>query len=445
MSVSVKDLGGLKRQLEITVVASEASEAYQKHLSKMAGQVQVAGFRKGKVPVSVVEQRYGSYARQEMLSELIQAHLSKSIEAESLQVAGLPEVDVKDWTKDSDLTFTATFEVYPEIQVQPLTGQALERLTLTISEDDIEQAFANIQKEQTTWDVVDRPCEKGDQVVIDYKGMLEGEAFEGGTAEKQTLELGSQQFIPGFEEQVAGMSVGDQREIPVTFPEAYHSPDLAGKEVVFHIVLHEVKAATLPEIDDALADKMQVEGGLSGLREKVKDALIEQGESQLATYMKKQVFDALCEKNEIDVPAALVEQEMKALQDRQKEQMARYYPADQMKDVDLPDEPFRTQAKMRVMMGLLMSEVIRAHDLKAADEEVNAKIEELIVNMPESTQARRWYQTNQEARAQVESLVLEGHVFDTLVAQMDVSEKAVDFAALMSQVQASNKQQENAS
>ena len=370
MQSSIQNLDGLQREVTITVPVEEVKAAYQKRLAEVAKKANVNGFRPGKVPTSVVDQQYGKSVLGEIAGQLMQDNFEKVLKDEKIRIAGPPTVGEYDIKKDAPFEFKATFEVYPEFELKDLTNVKLDRETAEITDADFEGMLEKLQKQHAEYAIVEREAKTGDRVVIDFEGSVNGEIFEGGVAKEHTLELGSNTMIPGFEAGIIGMNIGDTKDIKVTFPETYQSEDLQGKEAVFNITLHKVEAAELAPVDDALAEKMKIEGGVEALKTKVREGMVRELAERLKSRFKETVFDALLEANPIDVPKALVDAEIKHLKRANLQRMASQFgmPIEQLEKLDLPDDPHSAEADKRVRIGLLLSEVVKKYEVKPGKE-----------------------------------------------------------------------------
>ena len=430
MQSSIQNLDGLQREVTITVPVEEVKAAYQKRLAEVAKKANVNGFRPGKVPTSVVDQQYGKSVLGEIAGQLMQDNFEKVLKDEKIRIAGPPTVGEYDIKKDAPFEFKATFEVYPEFELKDLTNVKLDRETAEITDADFEGMLEKLQKQHAEYAIVEREAKTGDRVVIDFEGSVNGEIFEGGVAKEHTLELGSNTMIPGFEAGIIGMNIGDTKDIKVTFPETYQSEDLQGKEAVFNITLHKVEAAELAPVDDALAEKMKIEGGVEALKTKVREGMVRELAERLKSRFKETVFDALLEANPIDVPKALVDAEIKHLKRANLQRMASQFgmPIEQLEKLDLPDDPHSAEADKRVRIGLLLSEVVKKYEVKPGKEALNARIKELAAYYEKPEDVEKWYTTNKEALAEIEAALYEEECVEKLTADAKVTDKAITYA-----------------
>jgi trigger factor len=430
MQSSVQNLEALKREMTITVPADEVTVAYDKRLNEVSKSAKMNGFRPGKIPQNVLEQRFGQGVLQEIASQLMQTNFEKAVQDSEIRVAGMPTItEMKLEKKNEPFEFKATFEVYPEIELKVLENVGIERESAAISETDLGKMLEKIQKQHAEFKVVEREAKDGDRTLIDFDGSIDGEAFQGGAAKQHQLELGSKAMIPGFEEGVVGMKVGETKDVEVTFPEDYQSEDLKGKTAVFKIVLHKVEEAELPAVDDKLAKKMDVEGGVDALKAKIRDGMERELKEQLKSRLKEQVLDKLLAANDIDVPEALVTAEVQHLKKMSLNRMASQYgmPAEQLEKLNLPDDPYKEQADKRVRLGLLLAEVIKKYDIKPDEEKVKARVKEVSSYYEKPEDVEKWYLSNQDALSEIEAAVIEDEAVDKLMSEANVTDKDVKY------------------
>ena len=425
MQVSVETTEGLERKMTVQVPAGRIDAEVDERLKSMARTLRVDGFRPGKAPLKVIKRQYGGRVRGEVVGDVIQSTFGEAVTEQSLRLAGPPAITDAD-EADGELKYTATFEVYPEVALAPLGEIALERPVAEVNDADVDAMLEKLREQRATWSVVERAAADGDRVTLDFEGSIDGEKFDGGKAEKAPIVLGSNQLIPGFEEQLMGCSAGDEKSVEVTFPEEYHVESLAGKAAQFACKIHSVEEKALPELNDDFAGEMQVkEGGLDGLRAEVRGNMERELRGAVQTKVKNAVMDALYEKNPLDLPKAMVEQEVDALrQDAQ-----RYTQGGT--NFSLPRELFEEQAKRRVALGLLIMEVVKTNELTADKDRVRAKVEELASSYEDPSEVVTWYYKNPEYLQRIESSVLEDQVVDLVLGEAQVSDAATSFDEVM--------------
>lgn len=438
MQVSVETTSQIERRITIQVPAAEIDEAVSARLKDTAKNIRLNGFRKGRVPMAVVHQRYGKDVRNEVVGEVMRERYVRAITDEGLNPAGFPHIDATVNESGKDLEFVATMEVYPEIELTSIEGTSVERPVVEITDADIDEMIETLRKQNADWEETDAAAKDGDQVTLDFQGFLGDEPFEGGSAEGHALVLGSNSFIPGFEAQLEGVKAGDEKSINVTFPDDYQAEHLAGKEATFKVKVHKVATKKLPEIDDAFIQRFGVEGGdESQFRAEIKKNMTRESEQAIDNRVKQQVLDALKKANEIPVPASLVQQET----DGMKRQAAQQFGLGEDFDVSqLPNELFAEQAKSRVQVGLLLAEVIKSNSLEATDDEIKAKVEELAEQYQEPQQVVDYYMGNEQMKTQVKSAVLEEKAVDKLLEQANVSDVTMSYQQVLA---AAQKQEES--
>lgn len=436
MQVVIEKLSGLQRRLKITVEKEQVGKAYQEKLKTVAKSASLKGFRPGKAPIDVIESRYKKGICQELAGDLMQQSFEDALKQHDLRVAGQPHVHPKPVEPNLEFEYEATFEIYPEISLKDFTGVDLEKVVSEIAVQDIDKVVDKIRSKHADWNTVTRAAKEGDKVDIDFEGFIDDKAFEGGKAEHFQLELGAKQMIPGFEEGIIGKNPGESFDIKVNFPEKYPVQDLAGKEAIFKITLHEVKEATLPNLDEAFLKKVGfADKSVEDFKEHVKNSLEKELEQLVENKFKTQVFEKLLELNAIEIPEALIQLEITNLQNMARSQMAMQQGKKELPHVDLPSEPFQKQANRRVSLGLLMGEIIRLHEIKADPKKVRAKIEEMAKVYPNSEQIIEMYFQNERLLNEIESLVLEEQAIAKLLENAKIQEKPLKYEAFVEWVQ----------
>lgn len=425
MQVSIETTQGLERKMTIAVPSEKVDSAVDARLREAAKNVRMNGFRQGKVPMKVVRNRFGKGVRQEVVGELMSQTYYEAIHEQSLKPAGQPRIEPTKLDEGEDLEFTAIFEVYPEVSLPDFSSIKAERLQAEVADKDIDQMIETLREQRQTWEEVDREAATDDLVNIDYLGRKDGEEFAGGKAEGSNLVLGSERMIPGFEEGIIGKKAGDQFTLPLTFPEDYQNEELAGAEVEFDITLDKVSEKTLPAVDEEFFASFGVtEGGEEAFREEVANNMAREMKTASRNKLKNKIMDAVLAQVEIDVPAALVAGEIDTLRTQTLQQMGGGQNFDKSM---LPDDLFREQAERRVKLGLVLGEVIQQQNLQADAVKVREAIEEMASTYESPEEVVKWYYSNQDQLAAVESSVLEDQVFDYIIDQAQVEDKTVDY------------------
>ncbi|HHJ20097.1 MAG TPA: trigger factor [Gammaproteobacteria bacterium] len=426
MEVSIESVSNIERRMTVQVPAEQISSEVESRLRSMTGKVEMKGFRPGKVPLKVVKQRYGKGVYQEVLGEVVQKSFQEAVTQEKLKPAGMPAIEPIASKAGEALEYVATFEVYPEFEIVDMSGLEITRPQVEVGDADVDAMLENLQKQRQTWESVDRPAAEGDQVVMDFDGYIDDEAFEGGAAKGVPVVIGQGRMVPGFEEQLIGASAGENVTLNVTFPEDYAAEHLAGKEARFEAKINEVNAPVLPPIDEAFAKAFGVEdGSVDQLRSDIKENMNREMTQAVRARLKNSVMDQLYEKHELDVPQALINEEIKRL----KEQAAAS--GGQQSAVSYPDEIFVDEAKKRVSLGLIVGNIIRDNDIQLDPEQVEVTLDELASSYEDAEEFKQYYRTNREQMAGVEAMVLESQVVDWVVDQMQVSDQPMSFDELM--------------
>ena len=429
MQVSVEESGAIERKLTISVPADEVNQEIEKRLKGVAKQAKIPGFRPGKAPANVIRQRYSGQITNEVISDTINKSYGEAITQEKIMPAGLLSIEPIPFVAGEDLQYVATIELFPEIPVSSLEGKEIERPVCEVKDEDVERTLEDIRKRNMEFSDKEGPSAEGDRITIDFDGKIDGESFQGGNAEDFPFVLGEGQMLEEFDAGLRDASAGDTRKIEFTFPEDYHGVDVAGKNVEFEVTVKKVEGGTLPEIDDAFAEKLGIqEGGIAKMREEIKSSLERELSNRLRNDMRDAVMKALHEANDIPVPKALVEEEIdraiKSIQDQMQQQGV---PATQ----ELNRDDYAEDAKRRVALGLIAREVIEKHSLKVDSDKVRARIEEMASGYDDSEAFVNFYYSQPEQLQQVEALVLEEQLVDQMLETANVKDIEKSFQEFM--------------
>lgn len=430
MQVSVETTQGLERRMTVALPSEDIDSAVLERLQSLSKTTRMNGFRPGKVPFNVVKKRYEPQVRGEVLGSMINRSYFDAVQQENLRPAGQPDIVPAPSSgdeEDAGFSFVATFEVYPEFEPVFDDSITVTRPLVTIEDGDVDEMLENLRKQRTEYVAVERESANDDQIVIDFVGRIDGEEFDGGKAEKAPLVLGSNAMIPGFESQLLGLKAGDEKTIKVTFPEEYQAEHLAGKETEFDIKVHEVKESKLPDFDEEMIKSFGIEDGtLESLRADIRKNMERELKQRVESQVKTQVMDGLVKLNPIDVPSALVAEEIK----RQREQLMQQMPADSDSSM-LADELFSEQATRRVQLGLVVGEIIQQKEIKADAAAVRKQIEELASSYQDPQQVIDYYYGNQEMLKNIEGLVLEEAVTAAVLDAATVVDEPTTFKDIM--------------
>ncbi len=429
MRVSIETTSGLERRLSVGVPADRVDGAVDQRLREASRNVRLPGFRPGKVPMRVMKQRFGAGVRQEVLGEVISQTFQEAVQSENLRPAGQPKIEPKSFDAGKDIEYTAIFEIFPTVAVKEVAGFDVKKPVADVTEDDVNEIIEVFRKQQGSLETVERAAEEGDTVVIDFVGTRDGEAFEGGSGDDLSLELGSGRMIPGFEDGISGMSAGDKKSLDLTFPDDYQQEDLQGAAVQFDITVKEVKAMELAPLDDKLFASYGVEeGGEETFRAEVKKNMERELRNAVQNHVKQQVMDAIVEAHaDLEIPSSLVGQEINVM----RSQMFQQFGGQPNQNMDLqsilPDDMFKEQAERRVKLGLLLSEMIGKFDLQADSAKVRAMIEDIASTYQEPEEVVNYYYSENEQLAQIESRVLEDQIVDKVLEAASVAEETCSY------------------
>lgn len=423
---------GLRRDYAVTVDAEAIEANMNARLQEVGKNAKIPGFRPGKVPSHILKQRYGQSVMGEVLEQTINKSTQQVIQEKDLRPVMAPKIEVKSFDEGKALEFEMSVELFPEIPETDFTKLKLERHTFEVAEKDVDEGLERLAGSQPELKPVEkkRAAKLGDVAVIDFLGKLDGTPFDGGKGEKFSLELGSGQFIPGFEDQVVGVKPGEDKVITVTFPEDYHSEELKGKEVTFDIHLHELQERVTPEVNDEFATKLGFKS-LEELREKVKEQIASDYESLVRTQLKKHLFDVLDEQLEFDLPQTMVEQEFATIWEKVEKAKK-----DGDESLDKPEEELREEyqavAERRVRLGLLLAEVSRLNKLTVSQDEIRKAVFDQARMFPGQEQkVIEFYQQNPNHVQELQGPLLEEKAVDLILEKVSYTDKQVSLEELV--------------
>lgn len=430
MRVSIETTSGLERRLTVGVPAARVDDAVSDRLKDASRNVRLPGFRPGKVPMRVMQQRFGAGVRQEVVGEVISQSFQEAVISENLRPAGQPRIEPRSLDAGKDLEYTAIFEIFPTVQLNEVSGFTVEQPVAEVTDADVDDIIEVFRKQHGSLVAVERAAAEGDTAVIDFVGTRDGEAFEGGSGEDFSLELGSNRMIPGFEDGIVGMAVGEEKTLDLTFPEDYQQEDLQGAAVQFAITVKEVKTLELAPLDEEMFKSYGVEeGGEPVFREEVKKNMERELRNAVQNYVKQQVMDAVvAAHDDLDVPAGLIAQEINGMRGQMFQQFGGGMPN---QDLDLksilPDEMFSEQAERRVKLGLLLAEFIEKFELSADSAKVRELIEDIASTYQDPEEVINWYYSENEQLSNIESRVLEDQLVEKLLESASIEEKASSY------------------
>ncbi len=428
MEISLTNTEGLGRRMTVVLAPEIVEDKVKARLQSLARSVKLDGFRPGKVPFNVVEKRYGAQVRAEISDDVLQESFREAVKTESLRPVGVPQIESAKLEPGERFEFTATFEVYPELDIVIPEDATVEKKTVTVAEEDIDEVLSRMQKQNSDWNEVTRPAAEGDQVNLDFLGKLDGETFEGGEAKGFDVVIGSKTFIGEFEDKLIGLSAGDEKTIDVTFPEDYGVKTLAGREAQFDIKVNAVKEAVLPEVDEAFAKRFAIDS-VASLREQVKANIEREADNVAKNDLKNKVLEVLLAANEFDVPKALVDNEANSRMEKVKAQLGSGGALPE--GVNLDKAIFEEPALRSVKVGLIIAELIRANDIKVTAEQLKGAVDELAQTYDDPEEVRKFYFGSRERLSDLEALLLEDLAIDWVVAKLGVQELPVSATELL--------------
>ncbi len=440
MQVTSEAVSGIARRLNVSVPTSRVNEQFEARLKRTAKTAKINGFRPGKVPLNVVRREYGAGIYQEVVNDVIRDTVFEAIQQEKINAVGMPNID-KVENKEDALVYEATVEIYPEVEVKAFDSLEIERKASEVNDKDVDQMIENLQKQRQTWAETKGMAKKDMQVTFDFEGTVDGEKFEGGTAEDFKLVVGSGRMIPGFEDGIVGMKKGEEKVIDVTFPEDYQAENLAGKAAQFKITVKLVEKPKLPEIDAEFLKTFAVteEEGVEKLKADVRKNMDREVKNGLRNQVKSATFDALVAANDVEIPSAMLAQEI----DRQRQQMIQQFTqqfgaqgAQSFDSSMLPDDLFKEQAEKAVKLGVLVSKVLADAKIEVDPARVEAYIDDMASSYEDPTEVIEYFKNDKQQRAQIEAVVLEDQIVDHILASAKVTDTAISYEDLLKEQQA---------
>jgi trigger factor len=433
MSVQVETLEKLERRITLTLAATTITSEVETRLKKLSRTVKADGFRPGKVPMSVVAQRYGYSVHYDVMNDKVGQVFSEAVNEAKLRVAGAPKITEKEGAPEGQVAFDATFEVYPEVKLGDLSTAEVERVSTEVTDAAIDKTLDILRKQRRTF--AQRPASEGalegDRVTIDFEGKIDGVPFDGGAATGFQFLIGEGQMLEQFDQAVRGMKAGDSKTFPLQFPANYQGKDVAGKEADFTVTLKKIEAQHLPEVNEALAKGLGIkEGTVDGLRADVRRNLEREVKFRVLSRNKASVMDALVKSAELEVPKALVGGEVERMVEAARADLKKRG----VKDADtapIPPEIFQEQAERRVRLGLVVGELVRSNNLNARPDQLQAHIEEMAQSYEKPAEVVRWYLGDRQRLAEVEAVVIENNVAEFVLGKAKVTDKLVAFDELM--------------
>ena len=429
MDVSVESTGAIERRLTIKVPATELDQNIQSRLARLAKTVKLPGFRPGKVPLKVVEARFSEQVLQEAAEELIGSSYRDAVVQESVEAAGPPAIEPTTMIRGKDLEYVATLEVFPEIPRLDIKGREIEKKTCKVESADVDRTIETLRKRRTTWEPGETPAAEDDRLLIDFRGTIDDQPFEGSEAENYPVVIGGGTMLKEFEEQLTGTSVGDSVTVNLTFPEDYPKSEIAGKAAQFNVEVREVGKPGLPELDEDFIKSFGVEEGTEpAFRKQILENLERERDQRIRNDVRMAVIEALIEDNEFDLPGSLVEEEIdRAVMASRSQLQQQGLPSDGPVDREL----FQDSASRRVKVGLVMHEIVKQREIKPDEVAVRKRLDEMSSGYDDPQQFINWYREDRSRLAQIEAAVVEDQVVEALIEEAQVTETAVSFEAFM--------------
>jgi len=435
MQVSVESTGLLERRMRVEVPEEKIANEVENRLQSLSRTTRIQGFRPGKAPFKVVQKRFGSKVRQEVIGEVVQSSFYEALARENLRPASRPTIDPMDAEQGQGLVYTATFEVYPEVKLSPIDKLKIEKPVCQISDDDVEKMIEVIRKQQRSLQAVNRKAREGDVLVIDFKGSMDGEPFTGGEANDFQLELGSKRLIAGFEDALSGAKAGDELTLNLKFPDEYHKQELAGRPVKFLVTVKAVNEQVLPELNEKLFSSMGVtKGGLDEFRLEVRRNMEREADLAIANKTRNIVLDALFVANKFELPKTLIMNEAVRIREQ-------FNASLQMRGINMDDLPskdtaaFNEQAQKKVTLQLVIADIVKTNQIKVDPAQVRQMIEKVAQSYENPNEVINWHYSDQNRLAEIEALALEDEVIKWILSQAQVKEQKLTFDALMNKGQ----------
>lgn len=426
MQVSIESGEGLERRMRVQLPADQVQSAVEQKLTNLSTSIRMDGFRPGKVPLRLVRQRFGKSVRQEVIGDMIQSSFFEAARKQEIMPAGLPRIEDLDLDTAS---YVAVFEVVPQVTLADLTAQEVKRPQVSVTDEDVQAMIEKLRRQRASWVAVDRAAEEGDQVLLGFKGFVDGEAFDGGSAEDVPVVLGSGALIEGFEAGLIGSQSGEHKTLALTFPADYRVAQLAGKDATFEVDVKQVRHQMVPELDETFIKEFGITSGdQAEFNADIRGNLEHELRQKLRSTIKDRVMNTLLAANPLEVPKALLDQEAEDLRKQARAHMARQGHGS---NIQLPLEVFKEQAKRRVSLGLLVAEIIDQQQFKVDQARVSATIAEFAQTYEEPDEVVAFYKKNASGRSQVENLVMEDTVVDWVLGQVQVVDEPLSFDTFM--------------
>jgi trigger factor len=425
MPENVETLGALERRVSVKLPVDDIDRQVDERLKKLARNVRMPGFRPGKVPMKLVAQTYGPQVRSEVLGDAVQKSFNDAVKQANLKVAGYPRIE-----KKGDFEFSATFEIYPEVQVGELSGASIERPRVEVGDAEVAKTIEILRKQRTRFVPAERPAQDGDRLTVDFQGTIDGQPFEGGAASGMVFTLGEGRMLPEFESAARGMSAGEAKQFPLKFPDDYQGKAVAGKQAVFDISLKKSEKPELPALDADFAKALGVaDGDLEKMKGEIRANVEREVRKRTDARVKNQALQVLLDAAPLELPKSLIEMESQQLLERAMQDLqARGLKPEQL---NLTTQQFEEAARRRVALGLIIAELARTQNLKPKPAEVRAVVEQEAQTYESPAEVVKWFYMQPQRLSEMEAVALEANVVKWVLSKAQVVEKQVSFDELM--------------
>lgn len=432
MQANLERLSELERRLSVTLPAADIATEVDSRLKRLTRTVRMQGFRPGKVPLKLVARQYGPQVRQEVVGDAVQRSFGEAVRQQNLRIAGYPRFEVKPLAEgEAEFQYSAVFEVLPEVVVGDISQTALGRPQLQVGDAEVDKTIEIMRKQRVHFHPAERPAQDGDRVTIDYRGTLDGAEFQGSTAQGQAVVLGEGRLLKDFETQLGGMSAGETKSFDLRFPDDYQGREVAGKTAQFEVSVKEVAAPHLPDVDAEFAKSLGVvDGEVAKMRAEVKANLEREVKVRLKARAKDQVMKALLDATTIEAPKGLVQVEVERMQAAARQDLAQRG-LKMTEDTPLPGEVFEQAARRRVNLGLILGELVKAHNLQARPEQVRTLVEEQAQSYERPEEIVKWFYGSPERLREIESVAAEENVVEWALGAAKAQDQQIDFDELM--------------
>jgi trigger factor len=430
MQTSIEALSRLERRLNMAVPAEQIDREVEQRLRKLSRTVRMDGFRPGKVPLKIVAQHYGPQVRSEVIGDAVQKAFSAVVQEQKLKVAGYPRIERKEGGDGKQLTFSATFEIYPEVKLGDLSAVKIQRPSHAVDDADVDRTIEILRKQRVSWEPAGRASQPGDRVTVDFTGRIDGNEFPGGRGSAMAVVIGEGRVLPDFEAGLTGVSAGEHKTFPVVFPADYPGKEVAGKSASFEISVQKVEAPKLPAVDAEFARSLGVaDGDIVKMREEVKANVEREVRKRVEGEVKQKVMQALIDSATLELPKSLVEIELqRVVQQARADLEARGV---KLERLPVNPEALEAQARRRVTLGLILGELVKSHELGAKPEQVRALVTEHAQTYEQPFEVVRWVYSEPQRLNEFEGLAVESNVVNWVLEHAKVEDKAISFDELM--------------